>query len=100
MLAGRHPWRRLSPIDTLHAILHDDPPPIDPPIPALERVLWRCLAKQPEWRYPSIDEVRAALDQSATDTAASPPAGIPPSPSSFANMSADKENDYFSDGLA
>ena len=72
MLAGRHPWRRLSPIDTLHAILHDDPPPIDPPIPALERVLWRCLAKQPEWRYPSIDEVRAALDQSATDTAATP----------------------------
>ena len=29
MLTGRHPWPRPSAVDTLHAILHDDPPPMD-----------------------------------------------------------------------
>ena len=29
MLSGRHPWSRPSAVDTLHAILHDDPPPMD-----------------------------------------------------------------------
>ena len=28
MLTGRHPWPRPSPVDMLHAILHDDPPAI------------------------------------------------------------------------
>src|SRR4030095_3248668 len=28
MLTGRHPWPRPSSIETLHAILHDDPPAI------------------------------------------------------------------------
>jgi serine/threonine protein kinase len=31
MLTGRHPWPRPSSVETLHAILHDDPPPIDAP---------------------------------------------------------------------
>jgi len=29
MLSGRHPWSRPSAIETLHAILHDDPSPMD-----------------------------------------------------------------------
>ena len=28
MLTGQHPWPRQSAVDTLHAILHDDPPAI------------------------------------------------------------------------
>ena len=31
MVTGEHPWLRASAVDTLHAILHDDPPPMDPP---------------------------------------------------------------------
>jgi serine/threonine protein kinase len=27
MLNGEHPWLRKSAVDTLHAILHDEPPP-------------------------------------------------------------------------
>jgi hypothetical protein len=28
ILGGRHPWRRNSAVDTTHAILHDDTPPV------------------------------------------------------------------------
>src|SRR5208282_3543325 len=57
----------------------------------------RCLAKQPSRRFQSIAEVRAALESISTKPADQQPsiAVLP-----FANMSADKENEYFSDGLA
>ena len=57
----------------------------------------RCLAKQPAQRFQSIAEVRAALEQISTKPVEQQPsiAVLP-----FANMSADKENEYFSDGLA
>jgi serine/threonine-protein kinase len=99
MLAGRHPWPRSASVDTLHAILHDDPPPMDGG--AMERLLARCLAKPPEQRYQSSAELRVALDQAAAEMSPRPaarPASI--AVLAFANTSADKGNDYFSDGLA
>ncbi len=108
MLIGRHPWPRPSSVETLHAILHDDPPPIDAalagvglPATAIERIVRRCLAKQPGQRFQTMGEVRAALEQAATEPT-SKPTGHQPSIAvlPFANMSADKENEYFSDGLA
>jgi serine/threonine protein kinase/tetratricopeptide (TPR) repeat protein len=58
MLAGRHPWRGNSTVDTLHAILHDDPAPIQTPF---ARVVMKLLRKNPDERYPSAEAVLKAL---------------------------------------
>jgi len=108
MLTGRHPWPRPSSVEILHAILHDDPPPMDmslvevgPPASVLEHIVRKCVAKQAGQRFQTMDDVRAALE-GATKTPTSKPIGQNPSIAvlPFANMSADKENEYFSDGLA
>lgn len=55
MLTGRSPFRGNTPIDTIHAILHDPPPPlpssIGPAAGDLQRVIEKCLAKKPDDRY-------------------------------------------------
>ena len=68
--------------------------------PALDRIVRRCLQKLPSQRFQTMGELRAVLEQPATE----PSTPIERVPSiavlPFANMSADKENEYFSDGLA
>ncbi len=101
MAAGRHPWPRASAVDTMHAILHDDPPAMHGPAAAIEHIVRRCLAKQPELRFQTMAELGTALQSPA----ASSGTDLPRKQSSiavlpFANMSADKENEYFGDGLA
>jgi len=64
MLTGRHPWRGKSAVDTLHAILHDEPPEIDAtsPIAAEIAVVARkLLRKNPAERYPTAEAVLEAL---------------------------------------
>src|SRR6202521_682855 len=58
MLTGRHPWRCKSQVDTLHAILHDDPPPMQA---ALAGVVGKLLSKNREERYSSAEAVLADL---------------------------------------
>jgi len=58
MIAGRHPWPRNSSVDTLHAILHDDPPTMQT---ALSGVVDRLLRKNREERYSSAGLVLEAL---------------------------------------
>jgi TolB-like protein len=89
LLSGRRAF------DSLGAVLRDEPAPLESPVAGIVK---RCLSKQPAGRFPSMAEVKAALDQ----IAAKPGAGNQPSIAvlPFANMSADKENEYFSDGLA
>lgn len=58
MIAGRHPWQRKSTIDTLHAILHDGPPPVQS---QWAGVLERLLRKNREERYASAEAVLEAL---------------------------------------
>jgi serine/threonine-protein kinase len=85
MLAGRRP----SLLEAEPELLHGVPP-------AVEQVVRRCLARRPEDRFQTAAELKAALE--ACPAKASPPASIAVLP--FANLSADKENEYFSDGLA
>jgi TolB-like protein len=63
----------------------------------LQGIVKRCLAKPPAERFQTMAELRAALDQIRAK-----PAGQQPSIAvlPFANMSGDKEQEYFSDGLA
>ena len=68
----------------------------------IEKIVRRCLAKQPSGRYQTISEVKTALEQAfgektlATPTEPQPSIAVLP----FVNMSGDKEQEYFSDGLA
>jgi hypothetical protein len=66
MLAGQSPFRRDTAADTVSAILHQDPPEITTahgPAPAgLERVVRRCLEKDPQERFRSAMDVAFALD--------------------------------------
>jgi TolB-like protein/tRNA A-37 threonylcarbamoyl transferase component Bud32 len=78
------------------AVLHGDPRPLRT-TSELETIVMRCLRKRASQRFQSMSEVRAALERIVTKPETSEPslAVLP-----FANLSADKENEYFSDGLA
>src|SRR5713101_2593248 len=96
MLSGRRAFSRNSAIETMAAIVRDEPAPLDGPA-NLSAIVTRCLHKLPASRFQTMNEVRAALEQvTSTATAKTPSIAVLP----FANMSADKENEYFSDGLA
>jgi pimeloyl-ACP methyl ester carboxylesterase len=61
MLTGRHPFLRPTTAETMTVILRDDPPPASLIPAAVGRVLSRCLAKDPEARWPTAEELGAAL---------------------------------------
>ncbi|MBM3813626.1 MAG: tetratricopeptide repeat protein [Acidimicrobiia bacterium] len=99
MLTGQRAFQRDTQIATITAVLRDPPVPMPPAVPgALRAVVERCLQKDPERRFPSAGEVGAAMRQiDPRQTAAeSPSIAILP----FTNLSADRDNEYFSDGLA
>ncbi len=73
MLTGKRPFTRPTAPETLAAILRDDPPPIDTedqdlPI-ELEKIIRRCLEKNPEERFQSARDL--ALDLRSLLTSAS-----------------------------
>jgi serine/threonine-protein kinase len=96
MLSGRRAFARNSAPETLAAILRDEPVTLDAPSNLLAAIAG-CLRKFPDERFQTMGEVRVALEQvsSVAPGRASSIAVLP-----FANMSADKEQEYFSDGLA
>jgi hypothetical protein len=65
MLTGRPPFRASSGIDTMHAILHDPVPPLPPLGPSaspeatadVQRLLEKCLAKDPDSRYQGMRDI-------------------------------------------
>src|SRR5512140_1267943 len=84
MLSGRSAFARNSSIETLSAILRDDPTPLDGPSNIFATVT-RCLSKVPADRYQRISEVRAALETAAIAKPADKQPSIAVLP--FANMS-------------
>ena len=96
MLSGRRPFVGETPFAVMSALVKDEPSPMQGP-PALERIVRRCLAKLPRDRYQTMTEVKTDLERAGMKTAEQQ-ASIAVLP--FANIGADKENEYFSDGLA
>jgi TolB-like protein/Tfp pilus assembly protein PilF len=96
LLSGRRPFNGDTHSSTLAAILVKEPPPLQAPR-EFGDIVMRCLRKPPANRYQAMAEVRSALEQVSMGTHEPQPsiAVLP-----FANMSADRENEYFSDGLA
>jgi Tol biopolymer transport system component/predicted Ser/Thr protein kinase len=73
MLSGVRAFRRDTPAETMTAVLKDDPPelsdPVRPVSPALERIVRRCLEKNPEQRFQSARDLSFALGAlSGTET--------------------------------
>jgi len=83
MLTTQHPWPRRSPVDTLHAILHDDPPPVHATSlmgAELAAIAQKLLRKNPVERYPLAEAVLEALGSHAAhqgSSAGTSPIAIP-----------------------
>ncbi len=66
MLGGRRPFDRPTIADTISAILHEEPPPLDgtdatSPPPSLVSIVSRCLEKEPEDRFHSAHDLALSL---------------------------------------
>jgi serine/threonine protein kinase/tetratricopeptide (TPR) repeat protein len=109
MLSGQRAFHRASPAETQAAILRDDPPPMPAGRvmpPGIERLLRRCLSKRPEDRFHAARDLVFALEAiggpEASPAAATAP--LPPRPSiavlPFSDLSPQRDQEYFCDGLA
>src|ERR1700758_4524450 len=65
MLSGKRAFRRDTPAETMTAVLKEDPPELSDPghpvSPALDRIVRRCLEKNPEQRFQSARDLSFAL---------------------------------------
>jgi len=75
MLTGRMPFGAETNADWLNAVLTKDAQPLgDPQLRALDPVVMRALRRKPEERYPTVDEMSAALKAALDpDSAPAPP---------------------------
>jgi eukaryotic-like serine/threonine-protein kinase len=66
MLAGERPFRGESAVETLNAILKEDPPELsagsNPIAPALERIIRHCLEKHPDERFQAARDLAFAIE--------------------------------------
>ena len=87
--------------ETIAALLRDEPAPLKTS-PQLEKIMKRCLEKNPSLRYQRMSELKVDLVKATAKKVAvstdEPQPSIAVLP--FVNMSGDKEQEYFSDGLA
>lgn len=71
MLTGHRAFARESTASTLAAILWEEPKPareLKPGLPQeLDRILRRCLRKEPEHRFQHMDDVKVALEELAEE---------------------------------
>jgi len=80
MLTGRRPFQAASQVETLHAILKEEAPDLDPAlgIPAgLARIVDRCLAKDRDARFQGAQDLAFALEALALNEASSLEVRVP-----------------------
>ena len=96
VLSGTRAFAGDSTAQVLSGVLRDDPPALQT-APALQQIVRRCMAKSPADRFQTVTDLKAALERVLGSSAQSQPsiAVLP-----FTNISGDKEQEYFSDGLA
>jgi len=96
LLSGRQAFGGNSAVETMAAIIREEPAPLDAPSNLFE-IVTRCLRKSAASRFQNMSELRMALEQAtAAPASATPSIAVLP----FANMSRDADDEYFSDGLA
>jgi serine/threonine-protein kinase len=97
LVSGRRAFEGGTAGEIIGAVLHRDPPPLQTST-SLARIIERCMAKAPADRFQTAGDLRSALERPA------PPTAEPAKPSiavlAFADMSPDRDHEWFSDGLA
>ena len=75
ILSGRRAFHGESQVETLNAILKDEPPELTNTNrnipPSVERVVWHCLEKAPERRFQSATDIAFALESLSTSSGVS-----------------------------
>jgi serine/threonine protein kinase/Flp pilus assembly protein TadD len=109
MLAGHGPFQGGHEQAILQAIVHGDPQPItalrhDIPV-GLDKILERCLKKNPLDRYPDAGALIGDLKAVNLAEIASVPSVVPKVAPSvavlpFSDMSPEKDQEYFAEGIA
>lgn len=104
MLSGEQPFKSYHDQAVLYSILNENPAPItkirkDIP-PELERIIQKSLEKNPRNRYSDMSDMLADLKSSGRKSISTPADKPSIAVLPFVNMSADPENEYFSDGLS
>jgi serine/threonine protein kinase/tetratricopeptide (TPR) repeat protein len=105
LITGQPPFRRSSAADTMSAVLREEPPDLAGQPGTLARIVRRCLEKDAIDRFQSARDLGFALETIGERAATSAGAKTDVEDGSiavlpFANMSADPDSEYFSDGLA
>ena len=79
VVSGRRPFTADSQFDLLSSIVHDDPPPLTDAPENLDRIVRRCLDKNPDERYQSARDLAMDLREAASDAPStrSVTAGVP-----------------------
>ena len=102
MLSGQRAFHGPTLADSLAAILHEEPPPFPASSgvgPILDQIVRKCLRKEREERYVSATELIQDLQSALTSGSAftdEPAIAVLP----FVDMSQDKDQDYFCEGMA
>ena len=105
MATGHRPFDGETSVDVASAILRSAPEPIHESRPDMPqqfgRIISRCLEKEPEMRYQTASDILTALSKvgetvTAKEVDGQPSVAVLP----FVNMSPDKDQDYFCEGLA
>jgi serine/threonine-protein kinase len=116
MLTGKRPFRGETAGAVMGAILHKEPVALSnerPGLPIeLERLIFLCLRKDPQHRtetaasvHQALESIRSGLTSGGSVHSVSRLKALDPAAPAlvvlpFNNLTSDKENDYFSDGLA
>jgi TolB-like protein/Tfp pilus assembly protein PilF len=113
MLSGARPFRRDSPVETMTAILRDEPPEMPEQVrlasPVLERIARRCLEKSPDSRFQAARDLAYTLEALAEVPAPRPSASAAAGPGEgrrsvavlfFKDLAANPENAHLGLGLA
>jgi serine/threonine protein kinase/Flp pilus assembly protein TadD len=104
MATGRRPFQGETSVDLISAILRDTPRPVtevkvDLPHD-LGRIIRRCLEKDAGRRYQSVQDIRTEFEDLVSDK--TQVSEGPPSLAvlSFTDMSPERDQEYFCDGIA
>jgi serine/threonine protein kinase/Flp pilus assembly protein TadD len=105
MATGHRPFAGETSAEVISSILRDTPEPVSesrPDMPGqLGRIIGRCLEKEPELRYQTARDILTALHKTGEDLGGdkgeqTPSVAVLP----FVDMSPEKDQDYFCEGLA